>query len=97
MENGERYLLCGSVFTYKEPELLDFVRLNAKTKNIIRIGDEVTVRISGRQTPGIIEEIHKAAVDSIIMVRISSTRYTLINTIHMEYRNYGKKGFYELV
>lgn len=96
MKDGDRFFLNDEVLTYREPELLESVRLNAKTTKTIKIGDPVTILISGKPTCGTVEEIRKASVESVIKVRLTPTRYTLVNTIHMEYRNYNEKGFFEL-
>ena len=97
MKDGERFFLCGEWITYRTPELLDSAKLDDKPNTIINIGDPITILISGEPTDGIVEEIYKYPQheNPLIKVRLTSTRYTTVSILSIEYRGYGKNGFYE--
>jgi|GEM_PF-4625875 len=98
MKEGERFLLFDRWYTYHKPEELDSLKVDNKT---IKKGDTVTVTLSEKTVVGEVEKVFKLQVERdriayLVRVCTSATSYIDISIDRIEYRNWGKKGFYEI-
>jgi len=98
MKEGERFFLFDRWYTYHKSEELDSLKVGNKT---IKKGDTVTVTLSEKTVVGEVEKVFKLQVERdriayLVRVCTSATSYIDISIDRIEYRNWGKKGFYEI-
>ena len=99
MEEGERFkLFDGRWYTYHEPEEMESLKL-CNSDKIIKKSDTVTVFLSGKPTVGKVIKVYRQQFENriahMVKVCVTATSYVGIPIEHIEYRNYGKRGYYE--
>ena len=99
MNEGEKFSLFPGVwYTYHVPEELESLELSDR-KKVIKKGDFVTVYLEDNSIIGEVSKVYKQQLENragyFVRVHITPTRYTDLPIEQIEYRNYGKRGYYE--
>lgn len=82
-------------FPNREFKTVEYANIKNSNK-VIKINDMVYYEIENNLVLGTVKKIYPAIVEFLVKVRFNKNLYTLTNTKYIEYRNYGKKGFYRI-